>query len=166
MEHCSAELTIYVPATGAPEALTELLRGTLPDCGIPFEGAIALACKEGGTITLRHSDAPYGNPYGIAPEDLPPGVDVDHHVATHWDWEATLTWIRSGVRSERPSSSGWPEPLISKEDLDRIVTDHAGDRAALESKLRAFFETPPPTYEIGPRRVVVDWDRSVGEQSA
>lgn len=160
MENCAAELVIYVPAEGAPDALASLLRETLPECGIPFDGPIERACAEGGTLTLRHEDAPHGSPYGIGPDHLPPGIDADHHVAAHWDWEATIAWIRSGVRTERPSASGWPEPLMSEEDLARFAAT-GGDRGELESRLRSYFATPAPSYDVGPRRAVVDWDREV-----
>src|SRR5262245_4983072 len=110
MESCSAELVIYVPKIGSP-TLTRTLIDALGRLVEQSEGALALFSVIGGTITLRDPDAPYGNPYGIGPDKLPNGIDSDHHVAAHSEWEATIVWTRNGTRAERASGSNEREPL-------------------------------------------------------
>jgi hypothetical protein len=161
METCAAEMTIYVPPGSTQGELADLFREMLPDHGIPFAGPIALTCEVGGTLVLRHDTAPYGKPYGIELDDLPPGVDADIHVQAHWQWEAVIVWLRAGVRLERASASESPEPLMAEADLDRLIKGTEGDRAALELCLRTFFVPPAPSYDVGARRIVVDWDGEV-----
>lgn len=112
---------------------------------------------------LRDSNAPYGNPYGVRPDELPAELDWDLHVAAHYEWEATIVWLRAGARVERASASETPEPLMAEADLERLIKETDGDRTALEARLKAFFVRPAPSYDVGTRRVLVDWDGNVQE---
>ena len=148
-EDFPAHLVVFVPERGH-KGLARLFLRNKKDPNRKEKAQVAL---HGGVLVLHENQAS-GGVHQLR-DDLPPSIDYNHHNDGKYEYPALYEWCRRGRVTTRHND---PEGtiLLSLGDIERILRAASAKKGAtrrlreVETRLRAEFVVPSPSYKVGP----------------